>query len=717
MDPIKLSLENFCSHSKSEIDFSDFSTALIIGKIRGNDKFSNGAGKSTIFTAIKYVLFNEIEYSTLDKVIRHNTDYCRVAFEFKAYDQEIYKIIRSRSKKSGSDIRLFKKNQENWEDLTQRRGADTEIEIEKIIKTNYKTFCNSFIFSQSDFSGIASTTPEKRKSALKEVLQLNIYSKFEILAKKKTQEIVKEIEKKKVIISTIGNPQEDIDRINIELSELNQKISLEEVNLLHLNNEIEKNNLLLIDLQSQEKDIKNKSTDKISGLKGLENKLLNINNDINEYTKKVLIVKENGVKISSELELIKTNLAKNNSLTLRNISDILAELNSTKSLHLDKKIKIKTILSEIDKLSLPIPKDSKCKHCRQVLTEEHKKICQSEIDKELYSLLDIKNITLNENIILSDKENKLSEELEYTKNILSENKSLSEKILYKNKEIEEKRNLYVEYLNSLDKLKKHKEDIEHNIFEIQKEFSQENINKLEEIVSLISKYQGLADKYKNALLSINKNILAISNNIAVIINNKNKREQDLENIKVLSNELAKYEEKFSIHQKVSQAFSSTGIPALIIHNILDDLQIESNNLISEIRSGLQLQFVISKDKTNGEQEDTLDIIYMINGFNIEYAQLSSAQKLIVSLGLKLGLASVLKKRLGIDVKLLLIDEADQSLDEAGIEAFEDCIKKLQKEYKILIITHNISLKDKFSHIIVVEQDEESISTAKVVNSW
>src|ERR1700674_4480903 len=149
MLPIKLYMENFFCYTKSEIDFTEFSSAVIVGKINGNEKYSNGAGKSTIFAAIKYALFNEVDTSSLDKIIKHNADICKVMFDFQSsLDGNIYIIIRSRGKKPGTDIRLFKQTNNVWEYLTQRKSTETEKEIFKLVKINYKTFCNSVLFSQ-----------------------------------------------------------------------------------------------------------------------------------------------------------------------------------------------------------------------------------------------------------------------------------------------------------------------------------------------------------------------------------------------------------------------------------------------------------------------------------------------------------------------------------------------------------------------------------------
>jgi DNA repair exonuclease SbcCD ATPase subunit len=177
------------------------------------------------------------------------------------------------------------------------------------------------------------------------------------------------------------------------------------------------------------------------------------------------------------------------------------------------------------------------------------------------------------------------------------------------------------------------------------------------------------------------------------------------------------EDKLVIYPSVTQAFSSAGIPSLIIQSVLDDWQGEANTLLSQIRPGLQLSFSIEKEKDDGEMADTLDIEYFLNNRSREYGQLSGAQRVSLAFALKLGLAFLLQKMFGADVRLLLLDEIDQSLDKSGTAAFADIVKFFQKDFTILVITHNDKLKDKFAHAILVEQDQNMVSKAKVVSSW
>jgi DNA repair exonuclease SbcCD ATPase subunit len=204
---------------------------------------------------------------------------------------------------------------------------------------------------------------------------------------------------------------------------------------------------------------------------------------------------------------------------------------------------------------------------------------------------------------------------------------------------------------------------------------------------------------------------------AIIKHNIDQKNKDNIKLSELYKAVDKLQESFVVYPSVLQAFSSTGIPNLIIQNVLDDLQIEANTLLSQLRPGLQLSFIVEKIKNDGGEADTLDIKYFVGGRERYYEQLSGAMKLAVTFSLKLGLSFLLQKMIGTNIRFLLLDEIDQSLDKASVDAFADIVKFFQKDFIILIITHNDRLKDKFSHAILVEQDSNMISRAKVVNSW
>jgi DNA repair protein SbcC/Rad50 len=207
---------------------------------------------------------------------------------------------------------------------------------------------------------------------------------------------------------------------------------------------------------------------------------------------------------------------------------------------------------------------------------------------------------------------------------------------------------------------------------------------------------------------------SVSNNKAVLLHKIEQRKLDANRLKETSFNLLEQESSHILYQKIVQAFGTKGIPALISQNILDDYQYETNIVLAKLRPDIQLQFITEKERSDKQMDDTLDIVYHMDGQELEFQQLSGAQKLIASFALKLGLASVMTRRLGVQIKLLLIDEIDQALDKGTIETLENTIKTLQQDYKILLISHNEEFQQKFKTTILVEQDENKVSTAKVI---
>jgi DNA repair exonuclease SbcCD ATPase subunit len=716
MEPVRLQLENFIQHSKSDISFDDFSSALIIGKIKGSEKFSNGAGKSSIFSAIKYVLFNEIEFSILDKVIRHGEDYCKVIFDFRLANNEVWRIQRSRNKTVGSEVRLFKKVNNEWFDSTSRRNTDTEKDIAKLIKVNCKTFCNSVLFSQADLSGLASLSPEKRKLALKEVLQLNVYSKYEAAAKKRAADLAKDIDREKTIASTFGAPVEDIKKFEQELSLIDKTIT--DKNERKLLIEKDYNNEYQFAKEQSEKfeAIKRQAQDALSRQKTLQEEAQKLSFSIKEYENKILLIKNTGKSLKDEVNEIETFITKMNDLKYRDKDIVKKDIEDISKTIIDKKSKQISISSEIEELKIPLPTGGICKYCRQPTDLKARDICQEQINAELIvKETDLKSIKL-ELVQLDLNGKNLKEEISNIENrdhLLSSKKASFE---VKNKELETKRSIYNEYATMIDNcnstlIEKYKEleDIRKNQFL----YSPEEYAKMK---TDLNNTNIKINSIEKVLDDMNKEIQALSNNQAVFSHKINERKNDLDKITICNEKISELESKSTILQEVIRAFGSKGIPALITHTILDDFQNETNILLSQFRPGMQAQFSVIKE-ADSEEKDTLNIGYILNGQNVEYEQLSGAQKFISVLSLKLGLAAVMKRRLGAEIKFLLIDEVDQSLDEGSLETFEEAIKKLQQEYKILIITHNNELKLKFNYAILVEQDEKFVSTAKVVNTW
>jgi DNA repair exonuclease SbcCD ATPase subunit len=269
----------------------------------------------------------------------------------------------------------------------------------------------------------------------------------------------------------------------------------------------------------------------------------------------------------------------------------------------------------------------------------------------------------------------------------------------------------------LEKFTNELKDKEQELVRIREELKNSSIDEAKVLQVSIRAEKDKIANVNSQISAINKEITHFTNQKAIVQHSVDQKKIDRQKKIDLSKMILELEDKLGMYPLVIQAFSSTGIPNLIIHNILDELQLKVNTLLSQFKPGLQLFFFVEKTNGDGEETDTLDITYQINGKDRYYEQLPGGFQLMILFSLRLGMSFLLQNLLGIDIKFLLLDELDQSLSRGRVDAFADIIKILQKEFTILVITHNDRLKDKFSHAVLVEQDINMVSRAQVVSSW
>lgn len=742
MKLLRLYIKDFMCYEGAYIDFSEFNSAVIIGKKENNDNIANGVGKSTIFNAIEYVFFNQSEFP-LEELIRDDTTLCRVVIDFVIDDRE-YRLARTRTKKGSTDLILLERNaqegtveevyhsmvgnfeapwierkdtKKHWKDLSGSRAGDTEKDLAKLIKINHKSFLSTTLFPQNDITGLATATPEKRKSILKDALNLAIYVKLEKIAKEKFNVLSKEAEKLSLLISNLGDPQKDLSKCQEQIVVAQQSLKDKTQSLNKLELEIAAHDEKIGDLGNQLTKMEAKFSSLIEKEVLFQSEKKSLEASIQDYQEKKTAITKSARVLITKVETLKEQQSKLNDLDFSKIEVLTEAINSLKEQITTHNTNIKRDLFEYEELKIPMPDGAVCKHCRQSLNEEHRKACKITDAERMRALLN--NMQEAKNSI-----NKLSPEI--TKSQQDVNALLSSKqkldkvgleVISLDKEIVSQRALFTDYSSVLDKFNTSLKEKEEEIGKVQEELKDSSIEEAKSLREKIGSEKNKKLVITEQLQSINKEISHHGNALAVIQHTIEQKTNDAASKEALEKQVNLLNDKLTLYPSVIQSFSSTGIPKLIIQTVLDDLQIEANNLLSQLRPDLQLTFSTEKTKVDGDQADTLDIQYFVNGRKRYYKALSGAMRLAVAFSLKLGLSLLLQKMLGIDIKFLLLDEIDQPLDKASIDALVGIIKFFQKDLTILIITHNDRMNDKFSHTILVEQDINMVSKAKVVSAW
>ena len=571
---------------------------------------------------------------------------------------------------------------------------------------------------QHDFSGLTTATPEKRKAILRDALSLIAYAKLEKMAKEKFNLLAKESDKFKTMIEALGDPDSAIVSLSTQLTRHDKDLDASQLKMAdleitqrHLTENI---NNLIVDHANLESKFANLLTQErnLNKEKGI------LENSIKEYkTKKTNIINA-ATEIVAEVKLLEETQLKLVGLDFNQIDVLSEQIVSNKERMAQLNLTIQNDMARCEKLKKPIPQDGECEECRQPISAEHRKICQRNLNRELKERqLNIQNC--KKEVADLNTVNLAHQQTINTLNLSKQHlESINAKIASKKKEVADKRAQHDEYKLLLDKFVVDLQDKNEEIAKVADALKNSSLEEAKILQKKIQEEKQNLASITNQIASLNKEIAHLSSTKAVVrhelVQKTEEKRKKIDYTKLLK----ELDSKLEIYPLVIQAFSSTGIPNLIIQNVLDDLQVESNNLLAQLKPGIQLSFFVEKtvEKT-GDQADTLDINYLVNGKKRYYENMSGAMQLAVTFSLKLGLSFLLQKMAGVDIKFLLLDEIDQSLDKASVDAFADIVKFFQKDFTILVITHNDRLKDKFSHAVLVEQDINMVSRARVVSSW
>lgn len=716
MKPLRIYLKNFMNHRKTEVDCTQFQSALIVGKSKLDDEVSNGVGKTTVLSAIEYALFNKSHKTNLDEIVRDGKKKCTVEFDFELGGQN-YRIYRHRTIRGSADLRLFQQVDNDWESISERTPSETEKKLRELIRITHKAFEDSVLFRQDEITGLSTEDPKKRKEILKEPLNLIRYTKLEEIAKKRTTPIRKKITEAEASIKTLGDPDGDIAKAQDRLTEYAAQFDQTETKLRNAKSDLVarrqraeevKDLISTSDTSTIERKLREQSDRCVKlGRKVKEAKdvLVRAQYHLREQSEKY----SGGIKQLQACEAELEEVLKTRARYPEDVEQVRTDLEKVRKDERNGETMIARAEVELESAQASIPEGDKCPKCFQDISEQYRQRFTLEAEKTI----ETKREFLGKCRVALGRCRKKKQRLETELGVVIEldNKKASAKMgidaLQKNQvTLEEARTnakkLVAEREREQEELIAERQQAEESLEQIKmavnKSKAIELNQKLEALNRDIAENEQTVETLQN-LLTVTKSAQAALEE-RIRLRNEDKAKMD-----TLKEELATQQKNLRLHQKVSDAFSHKGIPTFIIHTILNELQIETNKALKELRGDLEIQL-----------DADLNITYMRGGQVRQYGQLSHGQCVYIALSFKRGLARVIQKKLGVDIRMLEFDEVDAPLDKAGVKAFADAVHQWQKEFSIFVITHNDALKDRFSHAVLVEEDDRG-AEGRLVTSW
>lgn len=170
----------------TEIQLDQFQNTLIVG--------SNGAGKSTILDALTFVLFGKA-FRKINKpslVNSVNQKNCVVEIEFETSGKK-YKVIR------GIKPGVFEIYCDGVCLNQNSTTKDYQEHLEKfILRMSYKSFTQVVILGSASFTPFMQLSPADRRGVIEDLLDIQIFSVMNTIAKQRLQENKEKLEKNKI---------------------------------------------------------------------------------------------------------------------------------------------------------------------------------------------------------------------------------------------------------------------------------------------------------------------------------------------------------------------------------------------------------------------------------------------------------------------------------------------------------------------------------------
>jgi len=175
MKLVSLELRDFLSHHHTDVDLGDARLVTLVG--------SNGAGKSALLDAVAYALYDTARAKT-DQLVRIGATEMSVAVTFDLPDGT-YRVLRGRSSRGAGKSRLEFQRQtpSGWVPLSGDDIRGTEQAIADKLRMDADAFLTAAFLRQGDLARFVEATPAERKRVLATVLGLDVYADALALAK------------------------------------------------------------------------------------------------------------------------------------------------------------------------------------------------------------------------------------------------------------------------------------------------------------------------------------------------------------------------------------------------------------------------------------------------------------------------------------------------------------------------------------------------------
>jgi DNA repair exonuclease SbcCD ATPase subunit len=635
----------------------------------------NASGKSSLFDAISFCIFDKTSRTYLAKNIMNNRKsnfYCKLQFQIDDVDYFIERTAKliNKGKNVKVDVSFWREEGGVITSLNGEQRRETNAMIQQYLGT-YDDFVLTTLSLQNNNALFIDKSQTERKEILAQFMGVDVFDKLYTFAQDENRDNASLIRKFK---------QDDFTQkladIETGLKEKQSEYKLDEIQLNASKDEVEKYNQKLISLNEKIVQIKSDNyslTDLENQKSTLETKLSDLDEQRNITQSKIESLEEEQIRLEELIdEYDEDEITKEVRLYNQYTSDL------------------KDLDNELDKMK--IREDSLLERMAHLETHKYNKDCEICMENS-ESIIDAKvGVEADLTIISVQKQDKFEHKNELLLGIDSRKK-------------------YPELLKELNKLKVDEEKVSKDINTLINKLSTMETQEVKFNSELLQVTQLIADylenekqiqrnkELRNEMVSVradltsaksnvdsfNKQILKLNGEVSSLKNQKETIEERIKEVETL-------EEQFGLYEYYLNALGKDGVSYELISKALPMIEGEVNNILGQIVDfGLQLDMDGKNINAN--------IVYDDQKWSLEMC--SGMEKFISGLAIRIALINVCNLP---RPNFLVVDEGFGTLDNENLTSLYMLFAYLKTQFDfVMIISHIDSMRDVVDSLMEIKK--------------
>lgn len=635
----------------------------------------NASGKSSLFDALSFCIFDKTSRSSSSKNILNNQKdnfYCKFNFEIDGVDYYIERSARWTRKGTNLSVNVnfWKEDAGITTSLNGEQRRDTNKNIEKYLG-KFEDFVLTSLSLQGNNALFIDKSQSERKEILSQFIGVDIFDKLYTIAadenrdnatliKKfksddftskladiKTQ-LVEATNQYKLVEIELNGIKAEEESLNKDLIRLNGKIVKLNSDNVGIE-ELEKRKKILTDKEAEIVEVKNSTQERINKLEGLQ---LELDEIIDGFNEDELETKINELKVAkNDLSSTKHGIDKL-SIMLSSLVDKkehldLHKYNPNCNICMENS---ETILQSKDEVEKAL------KEVNDSISTENAK--QTELELKISSLssyeIDWANLTDTK-----EKEAKVDREISSLINKLSTNETEEIRI---QTQLAEQIKLIEEYYKNEEQIKKNGE--------------------IREEIKIVRES---LDTNKTQFTSTNRKLLDLNGKVSSLQSQRDSLEDKIKEVKEL-------EEQSKLYEYYLNALNKDGVSYELIEKSLPMIEGEVNNILAQIvEFGMQLEM-------DGKNINAY-LVYGDNKWSLEMC--SGMERFISGLAIRVALINVCNLP---RPNFLVIDEGFGTLDSENLQSLFMLFTYLKTQFDfVMIISHIDSMRDVVDGLIEIKK--------------